>query len=107
MFRFKVLRRDGRNLVTDRGCVSVSPFSYADGGKTHPLSADDAAQLTNHVVALPYLVAALERLLDESPFVSDVDSCECGDWCDRHDCEHVQGRVALAMARGEAFPCRE
>ncbi len=50
------------------------------------------------------LLAALKRLLEEcNPFVSDVDSCECGENGNGIDdagnvCEHIQACRAIAKA---------
>ncbi len=56
------------------------------------------------IEAAPALLAAIERLMDEScPFESDTDSCECGDNGTGFDdagrpCEHIQARRAIAKA---------
>ena len=52
------------------------------------------------------LIQSLERMLDESPFMSDANRCECGEWgtgwTEDHNtgepCEHIQARRALAKA---------
>jgi hypothetical protein len=56
--------------------------------------------------AAPDLLAALKRLLDErAPFLTDTDSCECGENGSGFDdggnpCEHIQAARAIAKAGG-------
>jgi len=90
---FKVLRVDGPNIVTDKGCVSVSRFQYADGGKTHPVSAEDWRAMRDGFLALPDLLAALEDMV-----------AGYEDTLSRygHSVGNVaQARAAIARARGK------
>lgn len=56
--------------------------------------------------AAPDLLAALERLMEESnPFMTDTESCECGENGNGRDddgnvCEHIQAQRAIAKAKG-------
>lgn len=68
---------------------------------------DEEKANTRLIAAAPCLLAALKRLLDErNPFVTDVDSCECGENGDGHDehgnvCEHIQATRAIVDAEGK------
>jgi len=54
------------------------------------------------IVAAPDLLAALKRLIDECPFISSADDCECGEdgAGDGGKCEHIQAHRAIAKAEG-------
>jgi hypothetical protein len=60
---FKVLKVDGPNFVTDRGCVSLTPSQYADGGKSEPVSDGDWLRMRALFVNAPALLAACKLLL--------------------------------------------
>lgn len=57
------------------------------------------------LASAPTVLAALERLLEESnPFVTDTESCECGENGSGFDddgkpCEHIQAARAIAKAK--------
>lgn len=55
------------------------------------------------VLAAPDLLEALKLLFDESsPFITDADSCECGDSEDGAVCCHMLAFRAIAKAEGGA-----
>jgi hypothetical protein len=59
---FKVVTIDGPNIVTDLGGICLVPSCYADGGKTRPVSEEDAQKMRKLFCASPKLLAALIRL---------------------------------------------
>jgi len=56
---YEVLKIDGPNLVTDKGCVGLNPFQYADGGKSRPVSDKDWEMMRRMFIAAPAMLAAL------------------------------------------------
>ncbi len=61
---FKVLKTDGPNLVTDLGCICITPFQYADGGKSQPVSSDDWKRMRDLFIAAPDLLEACKGVMD-------------------------------------------
>ena len=62
----------------------------------------DGRRMRALLAAAPDLLAAIERLLDEeSPFITDIDSCECGTAENGSVCAHMQAARAIAKAKGE------
>ena len=58
---YRVLKIDGPNLVTDKGCVSIQGFQYADGGKTSSVTIEDWKMMRQMFIAAPALLAAHQR----------------------------------------------
>lgn len=59
---FKVLKIDGPHIVTDKGCVIIMPFQYADGGKTKPIDDDTLHVMRNLFLASPKMLSALRHV---------------------------------------------
>lgn len=69
---FRVERIDGPNLTTDRGCIQIVPFQYADGGRTQPVSDEDWRKMRALFIAAPDLLAACKDALAHlAPFVQE------------------------------------
>jgi hypothetical protein len=71
---FKVLKVDGPNIVTDKGCVCISGFQYADGGKTHSVSDEDSLEMRSLFLASPAMLKALTDIRDRAEALVQ----ECG-----------------------------
>jgi hypothetical protein len=100
---FKVLKVDGPNIVTDKGCIALVGFSYADGGKTHPVSHEDWLKMRDAFLAIPALLAACELFIKaDTDWESDEsDSATFGEFIDGlHVPEAI--RNAVAKAKGGA-----
>jgi hypothetical protein len=90
-----------RNKLDGFRCAIVSPQGAVAWVVDTRSEAD--AQL---IAAAPDLLTALVRLVEETPFQSDTESCECGENGNGRDdkgnvCEHIRARRAIAKARGE------
>jgi hypothetical protein len=59
---FKVIKVDGPNLVTDKGCVCLAPFQYADGGKSRPVGTEDWRAMRALFLGAPRLLEAAKAL---------------------------------------------
>lgn len=63
---YKVLSIDGPNIVTDRGCVDIGTFAYADGGISKPADMDTWALIRSLVVYGPKLFRLSAALAAEA-----------------------------------------
>lgn len=58
----------------------------------------------SRIEAAPDLLAALRDIVEDSGYISDVDSCECGPegtgFEDGRPCVHIKARRAIAKATG-------
>lgn len=53
------------------------------------------------IAAAPELLAALAALVNDAPYVSMEDDCECGDFADNGSCVHTRAHQVIRQARGE------
>lgn len=71
---FKVLKVDGPNIMTDLGGVSIHSFSYADGGKSQPVSQDDWRKMRDLFLLLPQFM----QLCDKYVRAAEMSQSSCG-----------------------------
>lgn len=91
---FQVLNVDGPNLTTDRGCIQIVPFQYADGGRSCPVSNEDWKAMRTLFIAAPDLLAACEKILAVARRHTDGSA--------RLDAAYLDDlRAAIARAKGE------
>lgn len=51
---------------------------------------------------LAVLFQALKDLVEDSPYHSDAEECECGDFIDDSTCCHVRAHQAIARAEAQS-----
>lgn len=65
-------------------------------------SLEEAEANARLIAAAPELLAALEDLVNDSPYACDSDLCECGEFDTHSECCHTRAHSALKKAKGQS-----